>query len=798
MYTSNLRNRFVSVALCLVAWMLAACGPDTRDPSEEEMTTSPQDAGGLQDAGETADTDSAPTLCAEDERVSSGECVGCPAGTINMAGDDPSQSDTTCDSILCASDQRVESNECVTCPAGTTNLAGDDASGPDTMCDGVMCPSNQQVQGNACVACPPGTTNMAGDDASGTDTACDATVCEMDERVEANQCVSCPPGSTNLPGDDASDADTTCDPTLCAVGERVQANACVACAPGTTNMAGDDASGADTSCVPILCAVDERVEANACVACPIGFTNSAGDDATGPDTSCEDACQPIFGIDCDQLADGYLKASTPDSVDNFGQTVSLSCDRLAVGAAGEDSCADGVNPVNGQADDSCFNAGAVYVFERDSMNNTWVQTAFIKASNSGQFDQFGGALSLSGDRLAVGAHWEDSCADGVDPDEGEIDDSCASAGAVYLFERDPSTNTWAQTAYVKASNSDDADRFGESVSLNNDRLAVGAGGEGSCADGVDPVRGEEDNSCATAGAVYLFEQSPISGVWAQTDYLKSSNSGAGDSFGYAVALDNDQLAVSALGEDSCADGPNPTGGQSDDSCAGAGAVYLFDFDPTTGIWSQNTYLKASNSQAFDRFGRSVSLQTMRLAVGAESEDSCADGINPAIGQADDNCGDAGAVYVFDRNAVSGSWTQMAYLKASNSDPDDNFGLSVSLDGDRLAVGTDEEASCAEGANPPTGQADNSCGGAGAAYLFQRDPATGTWRQVLYLKASGFNPITSVLGGDRFGVSISLAGDRLAVGAESEGSCAAGVDPVNGQSNNSCSSAGAVYSYLLAP
>ena len=43
-----------------------------------------------------------------------------------------------------------------------------------------------------------------------------------------------------------------------------------------------------------------------------------------------------------------------------------------------------------------------------------------------------------------------------------------------MFVRDPSTETWSQQAYLKASNVGSADRFGWSVDIDGDTLAAGA------------------------------------------------------------------------------------------------------------------------------------------------------------------------------------------------------------------------------------------------------------------------------------------------------------------------------------
>ena len=83
-----------------------------------------------------------------------------------------------------------------------------------------------------------------------------------------------------------------------------------------------------------------------------------------------------------------------------------------------------------------------------------------------------------------------------------------------------------------------------------------------------------------------------------------------------------------------------------------------------------------------------------LAVGANGEDSNATGVNG--NEANNSATDSGAVYLFTRSGTT--WSQQAYLKASNTSVEDYFGSSVALSGDTLAVGATREASSATGVN----------------------------------------------------------------------------------------------------
>jgi hypothetical protein len=404
----------------------------------------------------------------------------------------------------------------------------------------------------------------------------------------------------------------------------------------------------------------------------------------------------------------YLKASNTDSFDSFGSAVAVSGDTLVVGARDEASNATGVD--GDQENDSANGAGAAYVFVRSG--TTWSQQAYLKASNTdgGMFvgDGFGNAVAISGDTVAIAALMEDSIATGVDGDQD--DNSATSAGAVYVFVRNGTT--WSQQAYLKASNTSAIDVFGWSVSLSGDTLAVGASGEDSQATGVDGD--QDDDSSSGAGAAYVFVRNGT--VWSQQAYLKASNTESNDRFGLSVSVSGDTLAIAAPFEDSSATGVD--GDQADNSASGAGAAYVFVRSDT--VWSQQAYLKASNTEASDQFGLPLSLSGHAVVVAAELEDSRATGVDGD--QASNDSIDSGAAYAFARNETS--WSQHAFLKASNTDTDDRFGVWLAVAGDTAVVGADAEDSNATGVDG--NQTDNSSTDSGAAYVFDLALGAGEW------------------------------------------------------------------------
>ena len=168
--------------------------------------------------------------------------------------------------------------------------------------------------------------------------------------------------------------------------------------------------------------------------------------------------------------------------------------------AGESSSTSGLGAA--QTPGTAYGAGAAYLFSRTTLG-VWSQTVFIKAPNAASGDNFGHSIALSDDgaTLAVGAPNEGSAATGIDGDPRN--DEAPLAGAVYSYRRS-ATGVWSEEAYVKASNTDEGDTFGDSVALSSDgrTLAVGALGERSVARGVGVD--DTDNGSVSAGAVYVY------------------------------------------------------------------------------------------------------------------------------------------------------------------------------------------------------------------------------------------------------------------------------------------------------
>ena len=375
---------------------------------------------------------------------------------------------------------------------------------------------------------------------------------------------------------------------------------------------------------------------------------------------------------------------------------------------------------------------------------------YFKALNSRAELRFGEQVAISGDLMLVGTTAEDGAARGIDGDPSV--QTAERSGAVYAFER--IAGSWQVGSYLKASNADAGDFFGQSLAMSGNTAVVGAVLESSSAQGVN---GDEDNNNRVeSGAAYVFTKDQSE--WTQAAYLKSSNSDVRDIFGSAVAIDGNLLVVGAPYEDSAATGID--GDQDDNSMNNAGAVYVFKY--LAGQWQQIAYVKAPQTGEAFGFGASVAISANRFVVGSQTEDSNATGVD---GDPYNNLADqSGAAYVYLIDGLS--VTLEAYLKASNTGGDDRFGCGVDIDGDTIAVGACREASAARGVGGD--QTDNSMQMSGAVYVFNRSDSNG-WLQQAYIKAVNSRSFMGI------GSELSLSGNLLAIGVKIDGSAASGID-----------------------
>ncbi|MCP5500604.1 MAG: putative Ig domain-containing protein [Leptospiraceae bacterium] len=500
------------------------------------------------------------------------------------------------------------------------------------------------------------------------------------------------------------------------------------------------------------------------------------------------------------VQDAYLKASNAGAGDNFGRSVStVSGDYLVVGANGESNSSTGIdNTDNASITDTgtAASSGAVYIFKRNSSTGDWSQDAYLKASNTGASDYFGNSVSISGDYIVVGAYGEGNSSTSINnTDNASITDAgtVVNTGAAYIFKRDSSTGNWSQDAYLKTSNAGSGDKFGITASISGDYVVVGANVEGNSSTSInntDNASITDAGTAASSGAVYIFKRNSSTGDWSQDAYLKASNAEASDQFGISVSISGDYAVVGAYNEGNTSTSINNTDNASitdAGTVTNVGAAYIFKRDSSTGDWIQDAYLKASNAEAADQFGNSVSISGDYAIVGAHQEDNSSTSINNTDNVSITDVGTAtqsGAAYIFKRNSSTGDWSQDAYLKASNAAASSYFGISVSINGDFAVVGAYQEGNTSTSINNTDNASITDTGTTsfiGAAYIFKRDSSTGDWILDAYLKASNAGA------SDAFGLSVSVSGGYVVVGANLEDN---GSTSINNTDNASITDAGA--------
>ncbi len=250
------------------------------------------------------------------------------------------------------------------------------------------------------------------------------------------------------------------------------------------------------------------------------------------------------------------------------------------------------------------------------------------------------------------------------------------------------------------------------------------------------------------------------GAVSQQGYLKASNTEAADNFGRSVAISGDTIVVGAPREDSSATGVN--GNQANNAALVSGAAYVF-VRSGAGLWSQQAYLKASNTEAGDDFGRSVAISGDTIVVGAPEEDSNATGVN---GNQADNSAVVGRRRLrvrAHRHDVDPAGLPQGLQHRSAAT---GSATSVAVSGDTIVVGALAEDSNATGVNG--NQADNSavrCGRGLRLRAQRRDVDPAGLPQGLEHRVPS----------DSFGISVAVSGDTVVVGARFEDSNATGVN-----------------------
>jgi hypothetical protein len=353
-----------------------------------------------------------------------------------------------------------------------------------------------------------------------------------------------------------------------------------------------------------------------------------------------------------------LRASDSQVNDEYGWSVALLTDTLAVGSYLED----------GGSGDPQIDAGVIYIYDRDLGGaENWGEVKKVRPSDLAAGDGFGSSVVLEGDTMVATSHLEN----------GE-------QGAVYVFERNQGgMDNWGEITKITASDGQASDHFGFEISLSGDILVVGAPDEAG--GGGDPLAG--------AGAAYVFYRDQGgTDNWGEVAKLTASDAAATDFFGVAVTIDGTTVVVGAFGEEGGSGGPGDY----------TGSAYIYEKDlGGADSWGERDILYASDLQAGDQFGIAMAIDGDTLIIGALTEE----------GGSGDPLTLAGAAYIYERHlGGTDNWGERVKIASSDLQSDDQFGGSVLISGDLILVSADTEDG---------GSGDPAADG-GSVYLFHRD------------------------------------------------------------------------------
>ncbi|MCA9497265.1 MAG: hypothetical protein KC589_10060 [Nanoarchaeota archaeon] len=315
----------------------------------------------------------------------------------------------------------------------------------------------------------------------------------------------------------------------------------------------------------------------------------------------------------------------------------------------------------------------------------------MNSSNPESSGFFGNSVSISGDYAIVGVSAEDA--------------PLSASGRAYVFKRNVSDDSFYELDILNSSNPEASGNFGKSVSISGDYIVVGAL--------------YEDAPLAASGRAYVFKRNISDDSFYELDILNSSNPEISGLFGYGVSISGDYVVVGAYAEDA--------------PLSGSGRAYVFKRNATDDSFYEVAVLNSSNPEVSGNFGISVSNSGDYVVVGAYYEDA--------------PLGSSGRVYVFKRNVSDDSFYEVAVLNSSNPESGGFFGRVVSISGDYIVVGANNE--------------DAPLADSGRVYVFKRNVSDDSFYEVAVLNSSS----PEVNG--YFGASVGVSGNYIFVGAYNE-------------------------------
>jgi hypothetical protein len=426
-----------------------------------------------------------------------------------------------------------------------------------------------------------------------------------------------------------------------------------------------------------------------------------------------------------------LLADDTDDYDYFGNSIAVSDDTLVVGT---------------------FYKNAAYVFSRNQDGaDKWGQVKKLTASDAAPNDRFGESVAISNDTIVVGAF--------ADDDDGD------ASGSAYVFERNEgSADNWGEVEKLTASDGASEDRFGDSVAIYDDTIVIGAFGD--------------DDNGSESGSAYVFERNEGGADnWGEVEKLTASDGAADDQFGRSVAISGDTIVVGAAEQGS------------------RGRAYVYARNQGgADEWDEVKRLGIGYTSDGDYFGRSLAISGDTIVVGAPENDT--------------DAVDSGAVLIYTRNqGGADNWGATQVIKAPDAANQNYFGNSVSISGDTIVVGSNWGDGTArrtgaayvlgrnrDGADQwgvvkklfaSDGMAWDNYGGSVAvsgdtiavASLYDSENGTAAGAAYLYpaqdLEFHEIHKLTDAYGAedDKFGRSVSISGDTLVIGQPGDESSA---------------------------
>jgi VCBS repeat-containing protein len=380
-----------------------------------------------------------------------------------------------------------------------------------------------------------------------------------------------------------------------------------------------------------------------------------------------------------------LTASDGSSADEFGFSVGASRKLVVAGAPFDDDAM-----IQGSGNKT----GSSYLYARDAGGaNAWGEASKIVALQRDIGDEFGYATDVNegGNLVAVGAR--------------KARPSGVTTGAAWIFRR--SGDDWVEEARLVAPGLASGDEYGYSVALNGagDVLVVGS-----------PKH--RPPSANRTGAAFVFTRNAANQTWTFVARLNPTDGATDDDFGRSVSVNGSVIVVGSPRH-------SPTNKKS-------GAMYAYRQQTPGGSWTLASKLRSASGDNGDEFGHSVAVYGGWLAAGARLDEA--------------NGKKSGTVYLFQQSTTNPNlWTERRMLQSPTSGIDDEYGFSVDLDGQFLAVGARRESIAGRRA--------------GALYVHSRDEGgAAQWGLVERLIPG------SVDRDDEFGYSVALRQGVVAVGA----------------------------------